>query len=111
MKFEPGQSGNPGGRPKGTANRWTLLRDAILEAVTDIGVEIQKKAGRKPNRSTAAREYLHALILATGKKEPGNLLRTITSILPKHVNIGDGGEPLHIVIGYSEVNGKHKPEP
>ena len=30
-QFEPGQSGNPAGRPKGSRNRSTLVLEAIFE--------------------------------------------------------------------------------
>ncbi len=36
--FEPGKSGNPAGKPKGSVNKTTaLLKDAILKAATDAG--------------------------------------------------------------------------
>ncbi len=34
-RFLPGQSGNPGGRPKGTVNLTTLLRKALLQPDPD----------------------------------------------------------------------------
>lgn len=34
--FKPGQSGNPNGRPKGSKNKLTLLREAVLESAEDI---------------------------------------------------------------------------
>ncbi|MCJ2036426.1 DUF5681 domain-containing protein [Methylobacterium sp. J-068] len=43
-QFEPGQSGNPSGRPKGSRNRSTLAMEAILdgegEALTRKAVEL-----------------------------------------------------------------------
>jgi hypothetical protein len=43
-KFEPGQSGNPSGRPKGTKNPSTILKEMLeeeLEVVID-GVKVKK---------------------------------------------------------------------
>ena len=34
--FKPGQSGNPSGRPKGSKNKLTLLREAVLESAEEI---------------------------------------------------------------------------
>lgn len=36
-KFQPGQSGNPAGRPKGSKNRYTQMRDAFLDAFDQMG--------------------------------------------------------------------------
>jgi hypothetical protein len=45
-KFKPGQSGNPGGRPKGALNKVTLAAQALLdgeaEALTRKVVELAK---------------------------------------------------------------------
>jgi len=45
-KFKPGQSGNPGGRPKGAFNKITLATQALLdgeaEALTRKAVELAK---------------------------------------------------------------------
>jgi hypothetical protein len=45
-KFKPGQSGNPGGRPKGSLNKATLAAQALLEgeaeALTRKVVELAK---------------------------------------------------------------------
>ena len=46
-KFKPGQSGNPGGRPKGALNKITLAAQALLdgeaEALTRKAVELAKE--------------------------------------------------------------------
>jgi len=58
-QFQPGESGNPGGRPK-TA----LMRKALLERLTDGAGEL----------SDQARELVAVLLaLATGKSERGNV--------------------------------------
>lgn len=39
FKFQPGQSGNPNGRPKGSRNRSTIAKE-VLDAATTIPDEI-----------------------------------------------------------------------
>jgi Family of unknown function (DUF5681) len=43
-RFQPGQSGNPGGRPKGSRNKATLVLESLLdgqaEALTQKAIEI-----------------------------------------------------------------------
>ena len=36
-KFQPGQSGNPAGRPVGSRNRFSQLKEAFVEAFEGIG--------------------------------------------------------------------------
>src|SRR3974390_3037552 len=50
--FKPGQSGNPNGRPKGSRNKSTLLREKIeqgIEAVLDV-VQQQALAGDRASQ-------------------------------------------------------------
>src|SRR5437868_11036175 len=46
MPFQPGQSGNPAGKPKGSRNKTTLAMEALLdgehEAITRKAVELAK---------------------------------------------------------------------
>jgi hypothetical protein len=44
MEFQPGQSGNPAGRPRGARNKATLLAEALLdgEAQEIMGAAIKK---------------------------------------------------------------------
>jgi Family of unknown function (DUF5681) len=46
MPFEPGQSGNPAGKPKGTRNKTTLAVEALLdgeaETLTRKAIELAK---------------------------------------------------------------------
>jgi len=46
MTFQPGQSGNPAGKPKGSRNKTTLAMEALLdgehEAITRKAIELAK---------------------------------------------------------------------
>ena len=37
MSFETGKSGNPNGRPKGTKNRYTEIKESFLKAFDKLG--------------------------------------------------------------------------
>lgn len=41
--FEPGESGNPAGRPKGTKNLSTILREMLELEIEEDGVKITQK--------------------------------------------------------------------
>lgn len=67
LKFKPGQSGNPNGRPKGSRN---ALGEAFLEAMHEDfqahGVEA---------------------IIKVREEKPDQYLKVIASILPKDLNV------------------------
>ena len=86
-KFKSGQSGNPGGRPKGALNKATLASQALLdgeaEALTRKVVELAKEGN------------LAALRLCLERLLPPRKDRPITFSLPK---LG-GAEDLPKVLG------------
>ncbi|CAI8176936.1 MAG: Uncharacterised protein [Marinobacterium sp. xm-d-530] len=43
-KFKAGQSGNPNGRPKGSKNRHTELREALKEDLPELLVTLKERA-------------------------------------------------------------------
>jgi SepF-like predicted cell division protein (DUF552 family) len=67
MKFKPGQSGNPAGKPQGARNK---LSNAFLEAM------------RKDFE-----EHGEAAIRVARIEKPTEYLRTIASIIPKEFEI------------------------
>ena len=83
-KFAPGHK-KLGGRQKGTKNRYTLLRNRILDAIELAA----GKAGWKD-----ANEYLASIC----KAEPINFLRIAASLLPKDLSIKSGFDPLKIIL-------------
>jgi len=64
MPFQPGESGNPAGRPRGSRNKKTLLLEALLRKVLGMGRRsgdpgmrrlIERTLAPRPPRKTAAR--------------------------------------------------------
>lgn len=65
--WQPGQSGNPAGRPKGARSK---LGEAFLEAMNK---DFEKHGA--------------AVIAAVRKKKPDQYLKVVASILPKDLNV------------------------
>jgi hypothetical protein len=68
-KFQPGQSGNPQGRPKGSRNK---LNEDFLRALSDDFAE-----------------HGEAVIAAVRSEKPDVYLKVVASLSPKHVEVKD----------------------
>jgi len=73
--FQPGQSGNPAGRPKGARSK---LGEAFLDALSKDWAEYGIKA-----------------ILDAREKNPGEYVKIVASLLPKEIS-GPDGEPIEV---------------
>jgi hypothetical protein len=85
----PGVSGNPNGRPKGSKNEFTTLKEAFIEAFKEIGGKDALVQFYKNNRR--------------GNKKA--MLQMIANMLPKDIQVsGADGKPLdnRIIIVASE---------
>jgi hypothetical protein len=68
MRFQPGQSGNPAGRPPGSLNKKTLAAQALLEErAEDIVTNLMD---RSKNGEPAAMRLVMARLLPTGRNRP-----------------------------------------
>lgn len=72
------------GRPKGVPNKTTaLLKDAILKAATEAGLD--------PNKPEEDQDGLVAYLKDQATKNPGPFLSLIGKVLPMQVTGEDGG--------------------
>lgn len=69
LKFKPGQSGNPAGRPKGTRHK---LGQAFLESML-----------------TDFEKHGDAVIAQVREEKPDQYLKVVASILPKEIEAGE----------------------
>ncbi len=79
-QFKPG---NPG-RPAGSKNKFSLLKETILSAFEELG----------------GKEFL----VNVGRENPQHFLRLLGQLLPRELK-ADLGEPLRVVVEYVRMNG------
>jgi Family of unknown function (DUF5681) len=81
--FERGQSGNPNGRPKGSANRATQLIEALIHGQSEaLGAKALEKALEGDGDSIMLRALLRTLV-------PTRRERTVEFDLPKIETVAD----------------------
>ena len=87
-KFKKGQSGNPAGKAKGTANKTTtLLKDSILKAAALAG-------GKKG---------LIGYLQAQADDQPGPFMALLGKVLPMQIGgTGDKDAKIQITITYTD---------
>ena len=50
MRFPPGKSGNPAGRPPGAQHKTTKMAQALFDEIGQVIVENGKHTGSRPGR-------------------------------------------------------------
>jgi hypothetical protein len=93
--FQPGVSANPRGRPKGSVNKFTTLKQAFLSVFERMGGEDELlKWAQESNRNKAT------------------FYQWITKMLPADVNLGnvpgENGKPQSLLIEVVHVKGPDK---
>ncbi len=78
-QFKPGNAG----RPKGSQNKYTLLKQTILEAFDELG-------GKED-------------LVNIGKESPRDFLRLLGQLLPRELK-ADLGEGLKVIVEYVRMN-------
>ena len=90
-RFQPGRSGNPGGRPKGTKN----LKTDLLE---ELGEKVPVREGEQSQRVSKQRAVVKALVNRTLTGD-GRAASLLMSLMMRLLDTGEGSpevtEPLH----------------
>lgn len=88
MPFEPGKSGNPSGRVKGTPNKATAtVREAFTEAFNAL----------KEDPEVGLAEW--------GRNNPTEFYKLCSKLIPLQIT-GEGGNPIEANITWLGINGK-----
>ena len=90
-RFQPGRSGNPRGRPKGTKN----LKTDLME---ELGEEILVREGEQARRVSKQRAVVKSLVMRTLKGD-ARAAGLLISMMMRLTDTGEGApevvEPLH----------------
>jgi hypothetical protein len=78
-RFQPGQSGNPAGRPRGSRNKATIAAETVIEAHLEAVTEAQCRKALEG--SERAQRFLIARALAPARHRP------VTIELPETVTL------------------------
>jgi Family of unknown function (DUF5681) len=114
--FKPGQSGNPGGRPRGARNATTLALEALLdgeaEELTRKAIELAKDGDMAAlrlclDRIVPPRKDRHVAFSLPAMNGPADAARSLASVIAA---VGDGeltpseaSELTKLVEGYARV--------
>jgi hypothetical protein len=115
-RFQPGQSGNPAGKPKGARNKTTLAAEALLdgdaETITQKAIELAKAGDMAAirlcmDRVVPPRRDRH-VSFALPKMEKASDAVTASASIVAAVSIGDltpseASELIRVVESYTRV--------
>lgn len=102
-KFPPGQSGNPAGRPVGSKNLSTILRDMLEE---EIEVSVDQATGRKERRKFSEL-IIRKLIKRASDGDPRAIKEIFDRIegrAKQSVDVTTDGKPLNDEVDYTKLS-------
>ncbi len=98
-RFQPGMSGNPNGRPKGTPNHTTAMVRQLFATIMEEEQE-NFKAALEQLRVTSPRDYVAVMVKLSAKFLPDLNVTAMTGLN------GEAVQPVQIIIPSDPNNGK-----
>lgn len=107
-KFQPGESGNPAGRPKGSRNLSTILKEMLEEEITvDLG---DGKKAKKAFKEVIIRKLIKKAADGS-EKAIATIFDRVDGKAQQFIDVSSGGEPITAGTHVVEFRDYTRPQP